>query len=69
VKAHILTVMVIDFDELGEEDVKSALENTKYPNWCIYPRVVRCRTEDIGEWSDDHPLNQSGTDVKEYFEL
>lgn len=62
-KVHILTVVVIDFDDLGAEEVHQVLRHTKYPNHCISPDVVESETADIGEWSDDHPLNRVGVDT------
>lgn len=56
-----MTVTVIDFDGLGADEVASVIENTKYPNWCIYPKVCETKVHDIGEWSDDHPLNLKST--------
>ena len=58
-KAYLLTVLVIDLDELGGDGITEVLENTKYPNYCIAPTVVSSKTADLGEWSDDHPLNKS----------
>jgi hypothetical protein len=37
------------------------LENTKYPNRCISPDVLSAETREIGEWHDDHPLNNEET--------
>lgn len=56
-KAYLIQVLVVDHDRLGAEEVKGTLENTKYPNWCISPQVLSTRELDIGEWHDDHPLN------------
>lgn len=56
-KVHKLTVYVIDFDKLGPDEVKSVIQNTKYPNRCISPQVLRVETADCGKWHDDHPLN------------
>lgn len=64
-----IEVMVIDFDEVGEEGIKDCIENTKYPNWCISPRVKRFQGVDIGEWDDDHPLNKRSTEDEEYKRL
>lgn len=62
-KAYVLTVVVIDHDEIGQKEVVSALENARYPNRCISPNVKCVQTYDIGEWHDDHPLNKLDTDV------
>lgn len=47
-----LVVTVIDFDGLGADGVKDAIENTHYPNRCISPDVRSVEVRDIGEWSD-----------------
>jgi hypothetical protein len=52
-----LVVTVIDFDDLGADGVKGAIENARYPNRCISPNVQSVEVRDAGEWSDDHPLN------------
>lgn len=58
---HRLIVSVIDHDSLGAAGVASALENSRYANDCINPRVRTVETRDIGEWDDAHPLNNSRT--------
>ena len=63
VKVHLLEVVVIDDDGMGVEQVAHTLENTRYPNRCISPRVTAFRTEDMGEWRDDHPLNTANGQV------
>lgn len=68
-KAYQVTLLVIDHDELGEEGIKNTLENTKYPNWCLSPEVKEIEGVDVGEWSDDHPLNHQNTAQQEYERL
>lgn len=66
-KAYRVTLMVVDRDELDDADeIVDVIENTRYPNRCIMPKVIKIEERDIGEWSDDHPLNQTATCV-EYF--
>lgn len=60
-KVMKLEVFVIDFDGLGENDVRQAIENARYPNRCISPEVLSVEAKEIGEWSDGHPLNNSKT--------
>jgi hypothetical protein len=60
-QVHKLTVTVIDFDGLGAQRVVDALETARYPNRCVSPNVIAIDTRDIGEWSDDHPLNHTDT--------
>lgn len=66
-KAHILTVLVIDFDELGSERVVNTLECANFPNDCIGPDVLGWTSIDIGDWDDDHMLNRESTQ-REYLE-
>ncbi len=59
-KVHKITLYVIDHDQIGSDGCRAALENTNYPNDCIWPHVLSVETADCGEWSDDHPLNKPG---------
>ena len=61
-KAHIVTLTIVDHDDVGEDEIRIVIENTHYANRCIDPRVAAVETFDIGEWADDHPLNVSGVD-------
>jgi hypothetical protein len=65
-KVMRVEMFFIDFDEIGEDEAKSVIENTKYPNRCMYPEVKKVDVVDIGEWSNDHPLNNSKTCDEEY---
>ena len=67
-KVHKIILTVIDFDDIGEQVVKDALVNTRYPNDCISPDVISIETRDCGDWSDEHPLNNSKTAAK-YLDL
>lgn len=68
-KAHVVTLLIIDMDEIGVDEMKVVIENTHYPNRCISPEVFKIETVDIGEWYDDHPLNQITTAQKEWINL
>lgn len=67
-KVYKLTVMIIDFDQTGGEEIVTELENANYSNDCISPSVMAIEERDIGEWDDDHPLNKSGNE-KHFFDL
>jgi hypothetical protein len=56
-KAHLLQVLIVDHDHLGVDEVERTLEDANYPNDCIAPSVLKSQSVDIGEWDDDHPLN------------
>lgn len=68
-KVHKVTLIILDFDDIGKEEIESVIENTHYPNRCINPEVVNIETVEIGEWSDDHPLNQTDTAMKEWIRI
>jgi hypothetical protein len=68
-KAYEVTLRIIDLDGIGPQDILHVLENTRYPNHCIAPQVHRIREADVGEWSDDHPLNKSDTAGAEWSRL
>lgn len=65
-KVHKVVLTIIDFDEIGADEVKSVIENVKYPNRCISPDVWNIETADIGEWDDSHPLNNTRTSHAEW---
>jgi hypothetical protein len=58
-------ILVIDFENLGQEEIRKCLENTRY----ISPEVKTIEQADIGEWTDDHPLNKSEKMNQEYERL
>jgi hypothetical protein len=60
-KVYKLEVIVIDFDRLGAHAIAETIVNANYPNDCIYPGVRRTSEAEIGDWSDDHPLNNAAT--------
>lgn len=63
-KAYKLEILVIDFDEVGDEIVE-VIKNQKYPNHCIDPMVMSFQSVEIGEWDDDHPLNTPEDGIQE----
>lgn len=64
-----LEVMIIDFDGLGADEIKSVIENQRYPNDCISPDVRKIEVREIGKWSDEHPLNHRDKSEAEYHRL
>lgn len=64
-KAIKLTVLVLDFEDYGEENAKDNIESMKY----LMASVVDSESVDIGEWDDDHPLNNSDTSEAEFNRL
>lgn len=65
-KAYKVTILVIDHDKLGLEGIKTEIENARYPNDCVSPQVKSIEEKEIGEWSDEHPLNLRATCDEEF---
>jgi hypothetical protein len=68
-KAYKLEILIIDFDGLGSKGIIEELENTRFANDCIDPKVMDIEERDIGEWHDEHPLNPSISAEEEYKKL
>lgn len=68
-KVYRLEILVIDYDKIGETAIREAIENANYPNDCIAPKIKKVDSRDIGEWSDDHPLNLRSSQDQEYKRL
>lgn len=54
-KAYKYTILIIDYENIGKDDISSCLKNTNYIN----PEIIDIQEADIGEWSDEHPLNNT----------
>lgn len=67
-KVYKIEILVIDFDDIGEDEVKAVIENTSYPNRCINPKVKNIESKSVN-WDDDHPLNLSDKRDSAYKEL
>ncbi len=59
-KAYKIEILVIDNENIGEESIKEYIKNAKY----IYPSILSIKSKEIGDWSDDHPLNKKETFFK-----
>jgi hypothetical protein len=68
-KIYKIEIAIIDFDGLGADGIVSTLENQRYPNDSISLDVKGIQSHDIGEWSDDHPLNHRSSKNVEYQRL
>lgn len=68
-KVYKIEVMVVDLDQIGEQEIKDVIENTRYPNRCISPEVKKIESRDIGEWHDEHPMNLQDKAEAEYQRL
>ena len=63
-KAYKIEVLVLDFEGMGEEEVKHLIENNRF----LHAHVMSSKNKEI-EWDDDHPLNKSGTMARAYTDL
>jgi hypothetical protein len=68
-QVHKIVLTAIDWDQLGADGVKDAIENARFPNRCIAPRVRAVDSRDIGDWHDEHPLNHASTSDPELVRL
>ena len=59
--------MIVDFDNVGDS-ISDYLETAKFPNDCLNPIVMDIKSHEIGEWSDDHPLNKKD-DQYEFYKI
>jgi hypothetical protein len=58
-KVYKVTLLVVDHDEIGVDELKTVIENVNYPNDCIHPRVMGVETREV-VWTNRHPLNMRG---------
>lgn len=61
-KLRKLEVYVIDHDNLTEAELVSVFENVEE----LIGSRVAVKTAELGEWSDDHELNQLATPLVEF---
>ena len=64
-KAYRVELLIIDHDHLGAKEISLVLENVD----CLAPSVMAIQEREIGNWSDDHPLNRRSTRRAEYERL
>lgn len=64
-KAYKVEVLVLDFEQYGKEQIELMLENVRG----LFCSVHDIKEADIGEWTDDHPLNSSKTASAEFKRL
>ena len=63
-QAYKIEVMVLDFEGMGEEEIKHLIEDNKY----LYAHVMNSKSKEV-DWSDNHPLNKCGTMARAYSDL
>jgi len=68
VQVHRVVLLIVDHDRLGADGVRDNIENTRYPNHCIYPHVMRIETRTV-DWHDGHPLNNTNKQARAFRDL
>lgn len=61
-KAYKIELLIIDHEDMGLEEILDDLDNTQF----TMPQVKSVEVRDIGDWSDEHPLNRNETADAEY---
>ena len=64
-KAHKFTVLVVDHENYGVDEFVTMIEQIRG----MSAEVIDALSADIGEWSDDHPLNDRNTMLQEMARL
>lgn len=60
-KAHLITVLVIDFENAGSTACAELVATSRY----VHATTLTTDTADIGEWTDDHRLNRRDLPTEE----
>ncbi len=60
-KVYKLVISIIDLEEHGETLLVEDIKNLRG----FSPSIISIESAEIGEWTDDHPLNNSNTYNKE----
>lgn len=68
-KVYKVTLMILDHDELGLEEIKTVIQEENFPNDCIAPSVMDIESAEIGEWEDSNLLNHRDTKKQEFDRL
>ena len=68
-KAYKITLLFLDFDEVGKDEAKYLIESARLPNHINPGTVMDLQVADIDEWSDDHPLNSRATRALAFAEI
>lgn len=64
-KAYKVTGYIIDIEDVGPINLKHEIQQMDYATIS----GLKLEEAEIGEWSDDHPLNKRGCDYEPYFKL
>lgn len=66
-KAYKIELLYIDHENIGKESLIQEINNKEISGYC--PFVMDITSKDIGEWSDNHPLNSLVSIYNEYLRL
>lgn len=69
VNVYKVTLLIVDHDDIGVEEVKAVLENQNYPNHCIHPDVMAVDVRTMSEWNDKHPINDTRMRETEFIRM
>ncbi len=64
IKAYKIEILVLDFEDSGEESIRDLVERSRHLN----AKVMSLKSADV-DWSDEHPLNKCGTSSRAYQDL
>jgi hypothetical protein len=69
-KVHKVILLIVDHDDVGSviKHLVDVIEDVRYPNRCIHPRVMQVETREV-EWTDEHPLNDHAEKYRAFAEL
>ncbi len=67
-KVYKIEILVVDHDAVGGDEIRSIIEDARYPNDCLSPQVKSVQVREV-DWSDDHPLNKHATTDAAYAAL
>jgi hypothetical protein len=65
VDAYRVTLVVLDYNNIGEEQLRLTLEAARF---LVAPRVTKVEERIIKDYDDGHPMNQRGADMDAEFE-
>lgn len=68
-KAYKITLLFIDHDNVGPASAQQLIEDARLPNHISPGHVMALEERDIGEWYDEHPLNNYKTHIAAYQNL
>ena len=61
-KAYKVVLGIINFANIGEDEIKQIFETSRPSS----VDILCIESREIGEWSDDHPLNLASTASAEW---